>query len=172
MRRSSKEMQWTRDRYNGVVNATTPIREHLVVQDPQSPDLNANMLLVRSFMVVQLNGLNLQTASLAANWFSLGMVRTDPAMPVGSLGPLQNEDADRSWVFRQVYRVPWLPTGQFGNGFIDMNGEPYHLDWQYRNGKGTNVRKDVALKLVAQGFVFAGDLRYDIQALHLWQTDG
>lgn len=171
MSRSSAEMQWTRDRFIGEVSAGTPVVSQDVVTDQLSPGLNSNMLLVRSFLVVNLRQVNMQTG-LGANWFSLGAVRSDPALPAAAFGPLTDSAADRSWLYRQMYRLPWLPPETFANGGVDMFGEPYQLDWQYRGGKGTNVRKDVQIRLVAEGRIFDGALAFDIQMLHLWKTDG
>lgn len=174
MRRStSKEMQWTRDLVNFDLSTAGPVQAHLVVADAQSPNLNANLLLVRSFLQVNMKGLNIQTPITGPlNMVTLGAVRTDPNVPALTITPLQSEDADRSWLYRQDYRLPGTDEETFVNGPIDMNGEPYHLDWQYRGGKGTNVRRDVEIRLVAEARLFAGRLIMTVDMLHLWQTDG
>lgn len=171
MSRGSRELQWTRDRFIGEVNGTTAIASQILVTDSISPMLNSNLLLVRSFLVVSLRGDNLQVG-VGANWFSLGVVRTDPNVAQTSFGPLTDNTADRSWVYRQMYRLPYTAADVFTNGPIDLQGEPYQLDWQYRGGKGTNVKKDVEIRLLAEGRVFAGAVAFDIQMLHLWSTDG
>lgn len=65
-------------------------------------------------------------------------------MPVWS--PLTGSHADKKWLWRQMYRLPMGSPGS--NIQVDLNGEPYHLDWPIYGGKGVNIKDDNALWLV------------------------
>lgn len=160
------DYQWVRQFEEWSLGAGTPTKSSTIVLD-QAQGLTFPVRLVRSFITVSLRW-DLAQLGGKARWFSLGAVRTDPKMPAATLGALDMDEVDRSWVYRQDYRLPYLADNEAGNGSIGLQGEPYHLDWQYRGGKGTLVTKDVEIRLIASTDLPTGTLRVGLAMLHLF----
>lgn len=161
-------MQWVRQDYHATLGPLNPMEAFEVLADP-TDKLSFPARLVRTFWTVNLRWDLAQTGG-RGRWFCLGVVRTDPTVPAMSVTPLAANDADRQWVFRQDYKLPFIASNEAGNGYISLQGELYHLDWQYRGGKGTLVNKDVELRLVLETDLPTGTLEVAILALHLIET--
>lgn len=149
------QKQWLRFHVLMTVTGSDPLTHAGLFQDPEG-ELATLTRVIRMFMTVQIV---MGSVEPVPNWFNgagmpmlgLGLVRTDPDMPNNSLSVLSGNDADKAWLYRQDYRVPFdavLGTPQ--SGYLNTFGDPYYLDWQLRAGNGTNVNRDVELRLVLE----------------------
>lgn len=161
-------MQWVRQYENWDLTPGSPTKSATIVLD-QTQGLTFPVRLVRSFITVSMRW-DLAQLGGRSRWFSLGAVRTDPSVGAAVIGPLALDKSDRQWVFRQDFRLPFLGAAEAGNGSIGLQGEPYHLDWQYRGGHGTLITKDVQIRLVADTDLPTGTLSVGLAMLHLFES--
>lgn len=168
MARPGVQMQWTWEKKLISMSLLGPTQMSNLVLDAENT-INFKALLLRTVLTVNVRCTNLQGNTTTAPFLGIGVVRVDPQLPMTSIGPLNTTEADRSWLFRHTYALPWLPDGEAFSGSVISTNQPWCLDWKYHAGRGTNLNKDVAIRWALEFAAFAGTCDVSWTALHLFR---
>lgn len=104
-----------------------------------------------------------------ANWLGVGLIRSSPDVPLGNFNAMQQAKADSQWLYRGIQRLNNV-VGPY-TGPIDMNTGCYFFDWPIHGGKGTNVMKDVDIRLNFGTRLVSGSVELAWRALFLVVSD-
>lgn len=165
------QRQWVSQKVVAPVSTQEPHFEVAILADPGAGTISYPVRLCRVFLTVSIQVFNMQATNAYNNWFYLGLCRADPALNKQTMKPFDNSTADRSWLYRQCYRLPTPAPASAASGLVDLNGEPYQLDWPLRGGKGTALDRDIELRLVGDLEAFSGSATVDIVTLQLWESE-
>ena len=165
-RRQKAEIQWRRETAVLTTTVGSPVASQLEV-DP-TDTLVYPIALVRLIGCVRLTMSN-YTATASAGTVAFGLWSGHRSVPDLAKSIHSFAEANSgAWLFRHFYRLPLasVPT----TGMIDLNNEPYRIDWQFPMGRA-QLDKDKVISFTADCQMGGGSATVHFEGMSLWSVD-